>query len=480
QSPIARPTFFFFFLSHTFDNDIDWNYTGHGMLWAYNLNYFDFLQQEEVTRQSGLTLIKDFISFGSKHKIAFDPYPNALRIINWVKFFSKYEIKDQEILDSLWAQLKILEDNPEYHLMGNHLLEDGFGLLIGAAFFKEEKLYKKAKKLVQKELEEQILSDGGHFELAPMYHCTLLWRLLDVIHAMEHSTFKADATFYHFLVAKAGSMLGWLQEMTFSNGDIPLVNDSAFGIAPSPEALLGYGRALKIAPIPKGLSHSGYRKWKYGNTEILMDVGAIGPDYIPGHAHSDTLNFLIYQNGIPFLVDTGISTYEKNAQRNLERSTASHNVVQIDDWDQSEVWGGFRVARRAKVKVLKDSPSEIVASHNGFRRKGGSHERTFRIQNDAFIIKDVVKKPEGAKARAYFHFHPDIQPNIKGDSVSTTLGNLHFEGARSLQLKEYDYNDVFNGPRKAKRLVVVFENELESRVEFHKLENTFTSRTLRP
>lgn len=434
------------------------------MLWAYNLQYFDYLQQPELSKEEGEQLIREFIAFGYQHKIAFDPYPTALRIINWVKFFSKHTISDPALLDSLWAQVQILEDKLEYHLMGNHLLEDGFALLFGAVFFEDKKLFKKAKKLIHEELEEQILDDGGHFELSPMYHSTLLWRLLDCIHLVEKSSFKADERFYHFLLANAGSMLGWLKEIAFSNGDIPLVNDSAFGIAPTPKELLRYGSKLKIAPIPKPLHGSGYRKWVIANTEILIDVGNIGPDYIPGHAHSDTLNFLVYRAGKPFLVDTGISTYEKNVQRNLERSTAAHNVVQINDWEQSEVWGGFRVARRAKVTIVEAEKGKIVASHDGFRRKRGGHTRTFLMENDALVLKDEVKKPKGAKAKAYFHFHPTVVLQIKGDTVQAGDGELQFEGARSIQVKEYLYNEEFNAPRKAKKIVVVFEETLETRI----------------
>lgn len=37
----------------------------------------------------------------------------------------------------------------------------------------------------------------------------------------------------------------------------------------------------------------------------------IGPDYIPGHAHADTFNYELRIDGVPFIVDTGISTYNK-------------------------------------------------------------------------------------------------------------------------------------------------------------------------
>ena len=76
---------------------------------------------------------------------------------------------------------------------------------------------------------------------------------------------------------------------------------------------------------------------KRSSYELFLDVGNIGPDYQPGHAHSDTFNFeLIFKNK-PIIVDTGISTYEKNNTRQLQRSTFSHNTVMIGNSEQSEV-----------------------------------------------------------------------------------------------------------------------------------------------
>src|SRR5690606_19561897 len=105
--------------------------------------------------------------------------------------------------------------------------------------------------------------------------------------------------------------------------------------------------------IDTSLSDSGYRKFNEADFEILMDVGQIAPVYQPGHSHADSLQFLLNFKGKPVIVDTGISTYEKNERRQLERSTASHNTVTINRDNSSNVWGGFRVAERAMVEVLK-------------------------------------------------------------------------------------------------------------------------------
>ena len=163
---------------------LSWNDKTKGMLWAYNLNYMDWLLQEDMTFDEGALWIDRFIADLPDNHIGLDPYPTALRGINWIKFISRHCDKiDEERLsvwnDSLYSLYAHLNRNLEYHLLGNHLLEDAYSLYIASIYFSDRNLYKKSSKLLRKQLCEQILPDGAHFEQSPMYHCILLDRLLD-------------------------------------------------------------------------------------------------------------------------------------------------------------------------------------------------------------------------------------------------------------------------------------------------------------
>lgn len=63
-----------------------WNNTAHGMLWAYNQNYMDWLCQPGMTAAEGARWIDRFIADMPTNRVGLDPYPIALRAINWVKF----------------------------------------------------------------------------------------------------------------------------------------------------------------------------------------------------------------------------------------------------------------------------------------------------------------------------------------------------------------------------------------------------------
>lgn len=45
---------------------VDWNYSAHGKLWTYNLNYFEFLKQKDISEEQGQELIQDWIRKSKK------------------------------------------------------------------------------------------------------------------------------------------------------------------------------------------------------------------------------------------------------------------------------------------------------------------------------------------------------------------------------------------------------------------------------
>jgi hypothetical protein len=471
QSLVAKEgeiEFTFLNLSHTFKDKIDWNFDKYGKLWTYNLNYFDFLHQPNFDKESGVALIKMFIDDIDSCRDGLEPFPIALRGINWVKFLSKHHICEADIDDSLLAQYYILMDNLEYHLLGNHLLENGFSLLFGAYYFGDKKLFDKAKEILTAELEEQILPDGAHFELAPMYHQIMLYRVLECCNLMQNNTVFTDTSLSDKLKEKGELMLGWLENITYNNGRIPMVNDTAEGIAPISSELFAYGTRLGLNSKILPLKESGYRKMTGERYEMIVDVGDIGPDYIPGHAHSDTFSFELYVDNEPLIVDTGISTYESNRQRAYERSTAAHNTVMIDDLDQSEVWSSFRVARRAKIVDLIEDDNYVKATHDGYGRIGIMHTREVKGFKNSIEIKDIIDSDSKTSfsAVAYLHFAPGVELTMIDES-SVTVNHIYFsfKGLKRLKIVDIAIAKGYNKLLPAKGIKLYFEKELMTQIE---------------
>ena len=441
---------------------IDWNFSKFGKLWTYNLNYFDFLNQKNITKQEGLQLIEEFCAAKETHKDGYEPYPISLRGINWVKFLSQHGINNHEINQQLHNDFLRLNSKLEYHLLANHLIENAFSLLFGAYYFKDEKFYKKAKKILRSQLKEQILKDGGHYELSPMYHCIILHRILDSYNLVRNNHNWHNDELEQLLKESAENMLGWLKAIQFKGGDLPQINDTTIGIAPEPEILFDYAQNLDLSPKKNILKESGYRKIKTQNLELLYDVGQIAPSYQPGHSHADSLQVVVYAQGIPLIVDTGISTYEKNERRQLERSTASHNTVCINNQNSSLVWSGFRVAKRAKVSILEDGIDKIIASHNGYRSLGITCKREVETTDGLLRITDTVKgSGNNDLIQGHLHLHPDVDIQFKNNLVVFNKKiQLRFPKQTTLELKNYYFCSGFNDLVLSKKIIYTFTENI--------------------
>ena len=423
-----------------------WTFTDNGMLWAYNQNYFDWLNQEGMTAEEGCKWIDKFIEDIPTNKVGLDPYPIALRSINWIKFFCRYpETATKERLDALYSQVRLLEKKLEYHLLANHLLEDSFALYIAGAYFDDERLLKKAKKLLLSQLKEQVLPDGAHYEQSPMYHCILLDRLLDCINIGERMAVNGVE-----LRKYAVRMLGHLESIVWSDGSIPLLNDAAYDIAPTPEQLFDYARRLDIKWKPIAMKECGYRKMKNELMEAIVDVGNITATYQPGHTHADTFNYELRIDGKPLVVDTGISTYNKNERRQYERSSKAHNCVIVDGMDSSEVWGGFRVGKRANVFLEHESPLMnhkfslmISAEHDGYNKPV---KRRFEMSDGVFVVEDWYD----GEAVSYVHLAEGVDES-----------RITVEGVTEIEIKPCKYSTEYNLFHDGKVLAMHFNGKLK-------------------
>lgn len=434
--------FTFLNLSHEFAG---WGFNEYGNLWTYNQNYFDWLNQEGMTAEDGCKWIDKFIDeilgFKAQRSMSLDPYPIALRCINWVKFFCKFpETATKPRLDALYSQIKLLEKKLEYHLLGNHLLEDAYALYIVGAFFKDEQLIKKAMNLLLSQLDEQILPDGAHYEQSPMYHCILLDRLLDCINIAYGLPLTA---YSDQLKAYAIKMLGNLESVVWADGSIPMLNDSANGIAPLPSQLFDYAKRLGLEWKPISMKECGYMKLQSDRMEAIVDVGNITATYQPGHTHADTFNYELRIDGTPFVVDTGISTYNKTERRQMERSTVAHNCMALDGRNSSEVWGGFRVGKRAKVFDLQFTAYGVEASHDGFEKPC---KRRFEMTEQGFTVEDWYD----GEVVSYVHLAEGADEK-----------RIRIEGADRIDVKPWSYSTEYNRPHKGKIVEILFKDKLK-------------------
>ena len=442
--------FSFLNLEQSFPQDSrDWSFADYGMLWTYNLNYFDWLHQPGLSEEQGLeTLSKFYTTPVEKNPIILHPYPTSLRIINTAKFISKWSVKEDWLYSELLSDLKFLSSRLEYHLLANHILENAFALYIGGLITDQKEITQIGKKLLFRELKEQVLDDGMHYERSPMYHLIILERLLDAHNFAKAVGDDLEPVLKSYAVKMTGLAMNWKDL-----NRIPMMQDSAYDIALSVSDILEYSKRLLEQDYPSKsneLMDSGYRRLDSGNFTLFANVGPISPSYQPGHAHADELNFELFYSGAPLIVDTGVSTYEKNDRRLLERSTSSHNCV-VSGTNSSDIWSGFRVGRRANVKIGADNDQKLSAEHNGF---GTITSRTFdsTVTGQITLTDELIYKStsKGYYGKGYLHFHPDV--HLEQINEATFLVNnqieFSFKGDKYnpmiIDLEDYNYAMGYN------------------------------------
>ncbi len=434
-SLLSPSTFCFLNETHTLD-DVGWDDRGLDKLWRYNLHYFDDLNARDGYLRCDwhVALLKRWVAenypgFGN----GWEPYPTSLRIVNWVKWKLAGNVLPDVCVQSLAMQARWLSKRLEQHLLGNHLFANAKALVFAGVFFAggEADIYlEQGLSIINRELSEQVLPDGGNFERSTMYHGIFLEDVLDLINIAQVYPGCIDVKVVEGWRETAGRMLSWMIGMVHPDGQIALFNDAAFYVAPEPAELFVYAERLglhgaePVTNVRWQLQHwpeSGYIRLNSPGAVALLDVAPVGPDYLPGHAHADTLSFELSLFDQRVVVNGGTSRYGLGPERLRERQTVSHSTVEVAGQSSSEVWGGFRVARRAYPFDFESSQEHellsVTCSHDGYTRLPNKpiHRREWVMDSSGLLVTDLVVGGEYSAVARYI-LHPAVQVAEAGEN----------------------------------------------------------------
>jgi uncharacterized heparinase superfamily protein len=481
-------TFAFLNCNKSIETQEDWNNPTIDKLWLYNLHYHSFLLGD-LDNSLKQKIIDQWIAQNPwPSGVGWEPYPLSLRIVNWIKyFFIEKQEKGEAFKNSLFLQCFSLEKQIEYHILGNHLFENAKALFFAGIFFemKESKRWlKKGLSILYEQLHEQVLEDGGHFERSPMYHAIILEGILDIYQLILMAKKYPDKRINSLLEKVerqiqniVPKMLLWLSSLSHQDGKIAFFNDSTFDIASNTQSIYKYADFLGFqASAHKNpylhLKESGYARVENQDTLLLADIGSVGPSYIPGHAHAETLSFEVSLKGERLFVNSGISTYNVSEERAYQRGTLAHNTIAINGENSSQVWSSFRVAKRAKIVdtqfKAQDSVINFSAAHDGYKclPYGLIHRREWSLLEKKLVIRDVLTGKGTPHITVSFHLHPDwkiiLQEKNRITFKSLKTDNIvNFISSKELKIKieDYDYAVGFNKRKKACCLRLYIDNK---------------------
>lgn len=411
----------------------DWTPPDESRLWIYNLHYFDYLRaiarrHQQAPSQTNYELFRRLTSEWMQQcpvatSLVWDSYPISLRLCNWSRAYMVFETElnadvefSRQLRKWMYMQTVFLEKHLEYHILNNHLLENGRALWLMGRFFigaEPDRWEKKGYAILLDGLKVNVLDDGAHDEISPMYHQIMLEMYQEMADVMLYS----DGAAPDLLLNRINAMENWLGEMLHPDGNLSLFNDCAFEIAGEPSEFVK--DTFDPSDGLTALSESGYYIFrnKSKNNYLVFDAGSMGPDHINGHGHCDALSFELSIGGNRILVDSGVSDYYGDIRwRDYYRSTRAHNTVVIDDQEQSEIWDRFRIARRYQIQDITvaqdDMLSYVGATHTGYQRLADrvNHRRWLcQVDNRFWIVCDFLDGSSTHSTESLLHFHPDVE-----------------------------------------------------------------------
>lgn len=335
---------------------------------------------------------------------------------------------------------------------------------------------RRAGRLLDKELERQILADGSHVSRNPQASVDLLFDLLP----LRQSYINLGHEVPPKLIPAIDRMYPAVRFFRHSSGDLALFNGSSSSLATDLMSVLRYDETSG-QPF-RALPHGGYHRLAGGETTILVDTGKPLSTRLSTTAHAGCLSFELSSGRNRFIINGGSPRFAGERLRQLSRTTAAHSAVCIGDVSSARIknsshLGPIILTGPSKVEVDRqtgpDGSDRLSARHDGYvERFGVVHEREIRIneQGNKIAGRDRLLLPDGlptpnlpaAEVVARFHIHPSITLERADDRKVRLVAPDGESWFFSIPVGEINIQeDVFfadvSGIRPSEQLEIIFE-----------------------
>jgi uncharacterized heparinase superfamily protein len=253
-----------------------------------------------------------------------------------------------------------------------------------------------------KALNAYLLTDGMWSERSASYHIHMLLLAQSLL-----ATREGDAALQDELAQIVVQMETALACLVHPDGEIAIFNDAAMedSVPPAAVGWLHTENSQKIRFLPV----AGFARLSNGDTTLIMDAGAMGPDDVIGHGHADFLSIEVSIGATRLFVDPGTASIANDDARRWTRSAASHNGPGVIGLEPAEFFGAWRVGRRGRAwfdtppTSNADGSLKVSGTCNGYRRQFGLVNRTVILAKDgSFTLIDRWPLAAAGRGRSRF------------------------------------------------------------------------------
>ena len=359
-------------------------------------------------------------------------------------------------------------------------------------------ILRRATRILSRELDRQILQDGGHRSRDPRFAMELLLDLLPLRQSYLSRSVEPPAA----LLRAVDRMLPLLRLLRHPDASLSHFNGMGATDADHLATLLVYDGAL-ARPMMHA-PNSGYERLEGGRVVVVADVGASPPLPYSLNAGAGCLAFELSSGPQRIVVNCGLPASGPE-MRLLARSTAAHSTACVSDASSCRFlaragWWGERLAAdwliRRRGPVVLRGPASVAAErveegdslvlaarHDGYGPDYGIvHERRWqlfpadgRLEGRDALLRQAKGRIRGHDVAIRFHLHPGIAVRGVGDGLelASALGEVwHFraEGAE-IAIEESVYFSGLTGPRRTDQIVLHLRvsDDAEVRWSFERL-----------
>jgi len=413
--------------------------------WAETLNGFGWLRDiraadTALSRANARTLVDDWIKTHGRPN-ASEAWTRAViarRLMSWIShspvildgadraFYRRFMMSIRRQAAYLWKKSRSI--GQEAGRLESAIALTAVALCTNLGLGRKRRVVKHLIKQLQKE----ILSDGGHISRNPQALIDLLADLLPLKHCFPSNEFPPPPE----LLNAIDRMMPMLRLFRHDDGTVALFNGMSTTPPDTIATLLAYQDAR--AGTAETAGPSGYRRIHGEDTILMMDVGRPPPEAFSLTAHAGCLSFELSDRGEKIISNCGAPPEGRDTYRALARATAAHSTLVIDDTSSchfapidEDRWpaGGPVLEGPHKVTALRESDEaseKITATHDAYARKFGViHRRTLTLGRDGgWLIgedglepaskrKSIKKNPIALR----FHLHPAIRVDVQEPEI---------------------------------------------------------------
>ena len=434
-------------------------------------------------------------AFGRWNSFAWSHGVLSARLLNWLRCGSALfndEGDDRAVRKPRNARFRALLRQARYLQRSLPLAQDGSVRLRSAAALtmtglclpRQASLQKSGLQALAREVQRQILPDGGHVSRSPRACAEALIDLVTV----RSAAIAANVD----LPQEIGRAIDRLAPMTrffrLSDGGLASFHGGGECDRRALDAALSHddtrARPFGFAP------HSGYHRAEAGGATIILDVGQAPRGVLSTGAHASALAFELCTAGGRLVVNCGWHDDQPASWREAVRATAAHSTLTLDETSSARLFKpGWR--RDLLGPRLATVPGSVTARRNeeemgvwlegihaGYREEYGlSHRRRVFLAADGGDLRgeDALFRPvsDGPpddvdvrwRFAIRFHLHPQVRASLSRDSMSALLVLPNGDGWRfrtdggPVRLERSVYLAAGAPPQRATQIVVQGEAE---------------------